>query len=217
VTEAMTITLLLISLGLAWLAIGQIVASSMAKRGYDRTAWVIVGALFGPVVLVFAVIELLTALPRRPEVVDRGSPGQGTVDVLIVVDLSQQVGRTRLSELDVTRHVRHSTVAAVLPRDGARLVEVAAVDRLRAVASELRPAGDVALLFGLAREVVVDFATSNGVEVVVLDASDTWLAARLRSVGITVLSTAGAIARFGSRSRGRRDLEGAPLPLRATG
>jgi hypothetical protein len=208
VTEAMTITLLLIGLGLAWFAIGQIVASSMAKRGYDRTAWVIVGVLFGPVVPVFAVIELLTALPRRPKVVDRGSPGQGTVDLLIIVDLSQQVGRTRLSELDLTSHVRHSTVAAVLPRDGARLVEVAAVDRLCAIASELRPTADVALLFGLAREVVVDFATSNGFEAV---------AARLRSVGITVLSTAGAIARFGSRSRERRDLEGAPLPLRATG
>jgi hypothetical protein len=173
----------------AWLLLAAVLSSFMARRGYDHFAWLTVCVLFGPVATVFAVFELVWAIPRRPEVVDRGQPGGGDVDVL-VIDAGSNLGVARwiLGALD--GRVHRLALARVLPFDGPRDMERTAAEQLRATARSLdyrHP--ELLLLFGAPSDAVARHIGDSCYDVVVADSLAEW-AERLTGTRTPLVTTA---------------------------
>ncbi|MGH9011216.1 MAG: universal stress protein, partial [Acidimicrobiia bacterium] len=75
--------------GVAWLAVGLMLALVMGRRGHDAFSWLILGTLFGPLGAVFA-IEARSEEFSRPELVAPRQSGAGPVDVLVGFDGSAE-------------------------------------------------------------------------------------------------------------------------------
>jgi hypothetical protein len=200
--EIVVIVALIVALA-GWLGFSAVLSGVMAQRGYDRTPWLVVSLLLGPVALVLVVNELLEANPRRPETIKRAQPGSGEVDMLIIL-AGDEVGAARLA-MDAFGHRLHRVVVArVLPYDGPTDLEAAAVHRLRRDAMTLaRPSTGLAVLFGPPASAIADFAVEYGFTVVVTERDTRGLAARL-GPRVVLLSGPEAVTRFKSRDAASR-------------
>lgn len=201
--EEVVVTVALIAALIGWLAFSVVLSSFMAHRGYDRTAWLVVALLFGPVALVLVVNELFEANPRRANTIERGQPGGGEVDLLVVL-AGDELGAARLATEALGHRLRRLVLARVLPYDGPTDLETDAADRLRRDARGLaRPSAGLALLFGVPARAIADFAVEGGFTVVVTDRDLRGLAARL-SHRVVLLSGLEAVTRFSSREAASR-------------
>jgi hypothetical protein len=196
--KEIVVTVALIAALAGWLGFSAVLSWFMAHRGYDRTAWLVVSLLLGPVALVLVVNELLGANPRRPATIKRAQPGSGEVDLLVIL-AGDERGAARLA-MDAFGHRLHRLVLArVLPYDGPTDLEAAAVHRLRRDGMALaRPSAGLALLFGAPARAIADFAVEDGFTVVVTERDARGLAARL-GPSVVLLSGREAVTRFSSR------------------
>ena len=170
-----------------WLGAGIAVSSAMARRGFDRTAWLVVGVLFGPIAVCFAVVELVGGLPRPPEVVEGGRAGAGVLDVVVVRSTAavDDVSRA-LADLDVD--LRRLVLARVVPFDGPKDVERQAAASLRADRVALgRSNAELLLLFGPPAGAIADYAVASDISVVVVDRDVPGLYDRLKKASVAVL------------------------------
>jgi hypothetical protein len=201
--KEIVVTVALVVALAGWLAFSAVLSWFMAHRGYDRSAWLVVSLLLGPVALVLVVDELLEANPRRPDTIKRAQPGSGEVDML-VIPAGDELGAARLAMDAFGHRLRRLVVARVLPYDGPTDFEAAAVHRLRRDARALaRPSAGLAVLFGPPARAIADFAVEEGFTVVVTERDTRGLAARL-GPKIVLLSGCEAVTRFNSRDTASR-------------
>ena len=161
--EEVVVTAAVIAALIGWLAFATVVSSVMAHRGYDRTAWFVIAMLFGPVALVIVVNELLGVDPRPANTIERGQPGGGTIDMLVVL-VGDDLGAARLAVEAIDGRLHRLVLARVLPIDGPEDSEAAAVHRLRREAAAVaRPSPGLALLFGVPARAIADFADGGRV------------------------------------------------------
>lgn len=154
-----------------WLGLAAGLAAFMARRRYDHTAWLVVCLLFGPVGVVFVVMELSCAIPREATVIDRGHVGRGDLDVLIVAGSNLDAARATLARFD--DRLRRVAVNRVVPLDGPREVERLAAEQLRADARTLRrPDAELLLLFGVPSDAVARYVSDSHFDIVVGDDVD---------------------------------------------
>ena len=161
-------TLVLISAAI-WLSIGLALSLVMGHRGHDAFAWLILGTLFGPLGLIFAV-EARNEEHIRPEVVAPGwTHGPGPVDVLVGVDGSPE-SRAALSAATALLGPRlgRLTLATVIPYDSG-------IDRGRTARVELERQAEAAgggpeleLLHGRPGPVLLRFAAERGFDLLVV-------------------------------------------------
>ncbi|MFE7765344.1 universal stress protein [Streptomyces sp. NPDC057438] len=82
------LALILIGVGV-WIAIGLLTAWWMARRGHRHWWWLVMGAIFGPVLAVVAG-ERVQQHPERLSRVEAGARGPGALRVLVGVDGSKE-------------------------------------------------------------------------------------------------------------------------------
>lgn len=102
--------------GIAWLAQAAAVAAIMNRRGFHPLPWFAVAALIGPACWPLAVIEALSG-PPRSEIVQRGMPGDGALDALVLLDrdaLPDQTG----AQVGRLHHLAHRLVIARVVKAG---------------------------------------------------------------------------------------------------
>lgn len=70
---------------IVWLGQGFGLSRIMNRRGFHPLPWFAVGFLLGPVVWPLALLEAISGRPL-PDLVRRGRPGRGAIDVFVVLD-----------------------------------------------------------------------------------------------------------------------------------
>ena len=175
--------LLLFAIAPVWIILAIVASTVMTARGYDRTSWLVVGILFGPVVWAFVAMERVWPQARPAEQLARGEVGPGERSVLIVVDAGTRVGVHDLL-LAFDTGVRRVGLARVLPFDGAKMDEHAAAEHLLELSQGVRPRPELALLFGRPRSAVSRYASSGGFDVVISDHDVPGMAEALSASGI---------------------------------
>lgn len=167
---------------IVWLSIPLVLSRAMAQRGFDGLSYFVIGLLFGPVAIVFAVMDARLDSPEPPRIVEAGRTGPGEVSVLVVVDghstapPAATLGSCRLRRIGLAR---------VVPKGAARRDEWQAGRELREAAIGFdRP--EVALLFGRPDVVISAHAIAGGYDVVVSPRPDDQLSARLQRSGRTL-------------------------------
>lgn len=163
-----------ISVLVAWIAVGLVVAVVVARRGHDLAPVVALGLLLGPLLAVYAASTgARRERETRPIVVEEGVERDGDVDVLVAL-----VGRTvdMVDVLPVLRSIgdRLRTVTIATPvsfetagesDDVTRARRADAADALRRAAPELPgPTARLVLLPGRPARALVDHADANGIE-----------------------------------------------------
>jgi nucleotide-binding universal stress UspA family protein len=87
--DAVTATRLLLLL-IVWCAIGVAASIAMGRRGHNPFAWLILGAILGPLVIPVASVSVREErMGLRRELVE-GSPGAGSVDIVVGIDGSPE-------------------------------------------------------------------------------------------------------------------------------
>ena len=168
-----------------WAALAIAVPTLMARRGYDRTAWFAVTILFGPIALLFAVVQASWSARRRREVVRRGEPGV-TGLALLVVGSGPSIETARAVLRLLGDRAGHLTLAHVLPLDGPRAIERDSALRLREDANALgRSDAELILLFGEPADGVAVEVETSQCDLVVADVAG--LAERLADPQALVL------------------------------
>src|SRR5918911_2517261 len=76
----------IVVLGVAlWLAIPIALSRAMARLGYEGGSYLVVEALFGPLAVIFAAMEVVFDGPEPARILEEGRAGQGELSVLVVV------------------------------------------------------------------------------------------------------------------------------------
>lgn len=162
----MNATTLLLAAAAAWVAIGVTAGLAMGRRGHDPYSWLLLGVVFGPLVIPLAV---LSACEDRagPHEVRVGEAGAGPVDVLVGLDgsdASEAALRAamkllggRIGRLALATVLEHGATPS-LRRDEERAVEM-----LSALASSIpRREAATAILRGDPAAALTKHATENG-------------------------------------------------------
>jgi hypothetical protein len=178
-----------------WIMLAIVASAVMKARGYDRTSWLVVGILFGPVVWAFVAMERVWPEARATEQLARGAVGPGERSVLLVVDAGTRVGVHDLLRA-FESGVRRVGLARVLPFDGPKIDEHAAAGHLLELSNGIQPRPELALIFGRHRTAVCRYASSGGFDVVISDHDVPGLAEALSASGIGL--------RLGDAIRGER-------------
>lgn len=161
---------LVIGVAAGWLAIGFLLSIVMGRRGHDSFAWLVTGALLGPLAMVLAVDArrraeaLEPASLRRPPAI----PSSGPVDVLVGFDGSPE----SQAALDAVPRILGAklgrlTVATVVPYGQLREQERLATKALQSL--EGRAAGvecDLELLHGQPASALIEYAADGGYELI---------------------------------------------------
>jgi nucleotide-binding universal stress UspA family protein len=124
----MSATGALLTIVVAWIAIGVAASLWMGRRGHEPFGWAVLGAVLGPFVLIVAT-ETRRQAAAAPRVVESatGEPGPGPVDVLVATDGSE--GSRRAGEV----------VLGLLGPQVGRLTLATVVDLDRALPSTIEP------------------------------------------------------------------------------
>lgn len=106
-----------------WALIGVTASIVMGRRGHNWFTWLLLGALLGPLVVPLG-LQTVRAERRDPRVKDRllreGSPGPGTVDILVGIDGSVQSAAALRAALDLfAERISRLTLAGVIDYDSA--------------------------------------------------------------------------------------------------
>jgi len=149
---------------LAWLASGVTLSVVMGRRGHFAVGWAVMGAILGPLAVVFALETTRHEREERPS--RMGAPGSrgGPIDVLVGVDGSAECAFA--VERAVTLlgpQLGRLTLATVVPFDDAPSVSKRASEELerRARLSGVDSPGQ-ALLHGQPAHALADFAAEEG-------------------------------------------------------
>jgi len=73
-------TTFVLVMGAVWLGVGLALSLVMGRRGHDAFSWLVLGTLFGPLGLVFAVEAIDEEEPRTDVVARRRVHGPGPIE-----------------------------------------------------------------------------------------------------------------------------------------
>lgn len=166
-------TQFLFGLAVAWILCGVVTGFVMRRRGHDFFVWLALGSVLGPLVFPLAVENARHDSDIKSETRDRAYPG--ALDVLVGLDGSAESAQALRSAIGMIE-ASSLTVATVLDYDahssptGGEMRE-AATQMLEAAAKTVtHPDLRSEILFGPPDEALIDFATSNGIELIVVGA-----------------------------------------------
>ena len=151
---------------IVWLSIPLVLSKAMARRGFDGLSYLVVGALLGPIAVIFAFMDVLLDVPYPARILEAGRTGPGDVSVLAVIDGDSTTSPPTAAVAGFGTQLRRVGLARVLPKGGARLDEWQAERDLRQAAMSL---GDpeLVLLFGRPEVAIPEYAIARGYDVVV--------------------------------------------------
>ncbi len=168
--------LLLVVLPL-WVLTGLATALIMRRRGHGEYAWGLLGAVFGPLVIAFAVDAVRRERQAAAETLQPGMRGPGPVDVLVGLDGSPESEEALGAALHLfDGRIGRLTLATVLDYDAAatglpREVVDAARTRLEIhAATSAMPQPGMVLLAGRADEALPAYARREHFDVIVVGA-----------------------------------------------
>ena len=179
--EAVMVVLIVLSV-VVWLSIPPVLSRVMGRHGYDGTSYLVLGTLFGPLAVVFAVMEVLFDVPEPARILEEGQTGHGDLSVLVVVGGESTTSPPTKVLAGLGPRLRRVGLAWVLPKGGPREDERRADQALHEAASGLDHP-ELALLFGRPDVAIPEHATSGGYDFVVTDRPDPILSARLTEAG----------------------------------
>lgn len=164
-----------------WIVIGVSASIVMGRRGYSPFAWLLLGAILGPLVIPLAVGTVRAARedPRAlPHPFRESVGGAATVYLLVGIDGSTHSERAlraalalfgsrigRLTLANVIDYNSNSAMSGRLPRDTERLA-IEALETSAASVGAIAP--DTVLLVGQPSEVLIEHAAEGGYEVLVV-------------------------------------------------
>ena len=166
---------------IVWLSIPLVLSKARARRGFDGLSYLVIGLLFGPVAIVFAVMDAWLDAPESPRTLEAGRAGPGEVSILVVVD-GHSTALPPTATLRRFGRLRRIGLARVVPKGAARMDEWQAEQELRQAALSFDHP-ELALLFGRPDVVISAHAIARGYEVVVSPRRDDRLSARLQRSG----------------------------------
>ena len=158
---------------LVWLAIGLTASIVMGRRGHDAFGWLVIGTVLGPLAIPIAVRTIREERPIHGREIQAGSPGAGSVDVLVGLDGSAASERALRRSLELLGdRVGRLTLATVLGHEGPATGSfdegdaVAAIERI----AEALPGRDpgVVVLRGRPADALVRHADEHGAELLVV-------------------------------------------------
>ncbi len=166
----MSYATLLLGVALVWVALGFVLAVVMGRRGHDPFAWLVIGALLGPLAIALAVDASRHGEKGRPRVLTlMFSRGGGPVDVLAGVDGSPE-GRAALGAVIDLLGARMGrlTLATVVPYGGGADNEHKAQVTLEAAAILLERPVRLEILRGRPAPALVRQAMLEGYDLIVI-------------------------------------------------
>lgn len=175
--------LIIIGVGvIVWLSIPLVLSRAMARRGYDPGSYLFLGALFGPVAVAFAGMDVLFDAPESPRILEDGQSGDGDLSILVVIggEATTLPPATILAGLG--SRLRRVGVAQVLGQGGPREDERRAERHLHEAATNLGHP-ELALLFGRPDVVISRYAAARGYDIVFTSRPDPLLSAHLNGSG----------------------------------
>jgi nucleotide-binding universal stress UspA family protein len=158
---------------LVWLAIGLTASVVMGRRGHDPFGWLVIGTVLGPVAIPIAVRTIREEHPTPGREIQAGSPGAGSVDLLVGLDGSEASERALQRSLELLGdRVGRLTLATVLGHEGPAtgwLDETHAVSAIERIAAAL-PGNEPGLvvLRGRPADALVTYAEEHGAELLVV-------------------------------------------------
>ncbi len=151
-----------------WLLVGPSLAWVMSRRGYDRTAWLLIGLLLPAIAVILALVELLWPASTSPRILTPGRVQPGSLDVLIHVDPSTGALESANVLAALRPRLRTLGLARVLPRGSGHLAERRTAGELCRDAEALGvPGAQLVVLFGCPQEALRHYATIANYSLVV--------------------------------------------------
>ena len=159
-----------------WVTIGVIVAFTMRRRGHDFYAWLVMGAILGPLSIPLAVSR---DIDRHRAGAQEGAPApvHEGFDVLAGIDGSDESLEALVSAIRMFGSQTSSvTVATVLTYDDESSpagleAQIEAEKMLEEVVRGLRVGPvHIKLLFGRPDDALIDYANAAGIELIVVGA-----------------------------------------------
>jgi nucleotide-binding universal stress UspA family protein len=165
---------LFIIVALVWALLGVSMAVVMGRRGHQPFMWLVLGIVFGPLVLPLAANALRHDEPGLIERLSRGSAGTGSVDVLVGIDGSAEAVQALRHAVDLLRwRIGRLTLATVLDYDVsaesflAEDHEKARGDLIR-TADATSPRPETIVLSGRPAEALRKYAVEEAYDVIVV-------------------------------------------------
>jgi nucleotide-binding universal stress UspA family protein len=164
---------ILIAALLVWLAIGLTASVMMGRRGHDAFGWLVIGTVLGPLAIPIAVRTIREEQPTRRREIRAGSPGTGSIDLLVGLDGSEASERALRRSLELLGdRVGRLTLATVLGHEGPatgwsdEADAVSALERIAAALPGHEPGAVV--LRGRPADALVRHADEHGAELLVV-------------------------------------------------
>jgi nucleotide-binding universal stress UspA family protein len=164
---------ILIAALLVWLAIGLTASVMMGRRGHDAFGWLVIGTVLGPLAIPIAVRTIREEQSTRGREIRAGSPGVGSVDLLVGLDGSEASERALRRSLELLgNRVGRLTLATVLGHEGPatgwfdEADAVSALERIAAALPGHEPGAVV--LRGRPADALVRHADEHGAELLVV-------------------------------------------------
>jgi nucleotide-binding universal stress UspA family protein len=186
-------TALLATIAVVWLLIGLALSLGMGRRGHESFGWLVLGTVLGPLAVLLAAAAVRDEHHATDRVLDPGASGGGPVDVVVGVDGSPESRAAALAVVSLLNgRLGRLTLASVIPYDGGRETERAALAELEARADALRGTRPgVELLHGRPADTLSRFAVENGYDLLAVGTRGVGLSkALLGSVAHTLASAA---------------------------
>jgi nucleotide-binding universal stress UspA family protein len=163
-----------IIIALVWGLLGVSMAVVMGRRGHQPFMWLVLGIVFGPLVLPLAASAIRRDEPGLFERLSLGRVGTGSVDVLVGIDGSAQAEQALRKGVSLFgRRIGRLTLAAVLDYDvasGSVLAEdpqKAQRDLVR-TAKTTSPQPETVVLSGRPAEALRKYAVEEAYDVIVV-------------------------------------------------
>lgn len=171
----MTATQMLFLIAGLWALVGVAASIVMGRRGHNPFAWLLLGAILGPLVIPVAQVAVRDERTRQRREVVSGSPSGGSVDILVGIDGSPE-SETALHVATTLFETRIGRLTLVSVEDfdssGSRTplrIEERAVEVLERMASsaEAQQPGAV-ILTGRPADALMQHAIDEGYKVIVI-------------------------------------------------
>lgn len=152
-----------------WLSIGLTLSLVMGRRGHDAFSWLVLGTLFGPLGLIFAVVSRDIEHPEAELVAQRTSSGPGPVDVLVGVDGSPESRAALRAAAELLGpRLGRLTLATVIPYDYGIETQRTATADLEAAGRAVGGGPRLELLHGRPAPVLLQRAVEDGYDLLVI-------------------------------------------------